>query len=64
MVVCSHRPVIPTMLAAAAAELGVESDAAWDPRMPPGGFIVLHRAFDDAGIPSLVAIERHAVAPE
>lgn len=65
IVVCSHRPVIPTMLAVAATELGVDDpDDDWDPRMPPGGFIVLHRAFDSAGAPQLVSIERHTVAPE
>lgn len=63
IVVCSHRPVIPTLLRAAADALAVTAeDPEWDPRMPPGGFIVLHRTFGPA--PGLAAIERHTIAPE
>lgn len=65
LVVCSHRPVIPTLLEAAATRLNVPiDDELWNPKMPPGGFIVIHRAFVDGSGPSLVAIERHIIEPE
>ena len=34
------------------------------PRLPPGGFIVFHRAFDSAGGVRVIEIERHTVGPE
>lgn len=65
LVVCGHRPVIPTMLAAVAGVVGADaSDDLWDPKMPPGGFVVLHRQFDADGTPSIVAIERHILVPD
>lgn len=62
LVVCAHRPVLPTMVAAAAAAAGrepldIHDDPAWDPRLPPAGLLVWHR--DDAG--GVVAAERHLV---
>lgn len=75
LVVCSHRPVLPTLLEVAADVLGrtgiPDHDAAgshdvlaerWDPKLPPGGFIVLHRSFAHGVQPSLVSIERHGVS--
>lgn len=67
LVVCGHRPVLPTMLDAIAEELGMDVEApeirrAWDPRLPPGGFIVLHRAFGPDGAVHAVAAERHTLA--
>lgn len=60
IVICSHRPVIPTLIETAAAVLDVEPMGdAWDAKLPPGGFIVLHRSFDSE--PRLVAVERHIV---
>jgi len=52
--VCSHRPVLPDLL-------GV-----FDPKgagrlqrpLAPGAVLVLHRAFDPAGV-RVVAVERH-----
>lgn len=66
LVVCGHRPVLPTMLEAVAEELGMDVDApdirrAWDPRLAPGGFIVVHRAFAPDGVAHAVAVERHAL---
>jgi hypothetical protein len=51
--------VLPTVLGAVAAELGVDLDrspfaAGLDPRLHPGAAIVLHR--DEAG--ALVAVDR------
>jgi 8-oxo-dGTP diphosphatase len=56
---CTHRPVLPTVLAAVAAGLGVDVHRspfadALDPRLHPGAAIVLHR--DKAG--ALVAVDR------
>jgi 8-oxo-dGTP pyrophosphatase MutT (NUDIX family)/phosphohistidine phosphatase SixA len=77
LVLCSHRPLLPTLLEVAAEVLGttemtsenptsdVENRAArWDPVLPPGGFIVLHRSFLEGAAPRLVAIERHVAADE
>jgi 8-oxo-dGTP diphosphatase len=56
---CTHRPVLPTVLAAVADGLGVNLrrspfSARLDPRLHPGAAIVLHR--DEAG--ALVAVDR------
>jgi len=56
---CTHRPVLPTVLSAVAAALGVdlrEQPYAEDlsPHLHPGAAIVLHR--DEAGL--LVAVDR------
>lgn len=69
MVICTHRPVLATVVGAAAKSLGIEpADERWhaelDPRLPPGGFIVFHRAFDSAGAVRVVEIERHTIGPE
>ncbi len=65
LVVCTHRPVLPTFVDAAARALGADpTDAqwhnAWSPRLPPGGFIVVHRS---TGVtPHPVAVEVHPAA--
>ncbi len=69
MVVCTHRPVLATVVTAAARSLGIEPTgerwhAELDSRLPPGGFIVFHRAFDTSGSIRVVEIERHIVSPE
>jgi 8-oxo-dGTP diphosphatase len=56
---CTHRPVLPTVLAAVAEELGVDLArppfaAGLDPRLHPGAAIVLHR--DESG--ALIAVDR------
>lgn len=66
MVVCSHRPVLATIVAAAARSLGVDpADERWrevlDPRLPPGGFIVFHRDVGPDGRTRAVEIERHVM---
>jgi 8-oxo-(d)GTP phosphatase len=66
LVLCSHRPVLPTILDAIAGAVGLDlGDPAWqrswDPRLPPGGFIVVHRVFDDAGGVRIVGLERHTL---
>ncbi len=60
MVVCSHRPVLPTLLQAAAGALNLSgSGEEWEPKMPPGAFVVLHRSFQNGPDPVLIGIERH-----
>lgn len=74
LIICSHRPVLPTLLEVAADVLGgarlsrasastrpERVDEHWDPKMPPGGFVVLHRSFTNGGAPNLVSIERHII---
>ena len=67
MVVCSHRPVLATIVTAAARALGVDpGDERWraelDPRLSPGSFIVFHRAFGKDGSVEVVEIERHTLS--
>lgn len=58
-VICSHRPVMPTIMATLAETLGLaQDDSRLDPKMSPGAFVVIHRAFIDGEIRA-VAIERH-----
>lgn len=60
MVVCSHRPVMPTILTALAHAVGDDpSRPQWDPKLAPGSFIVLHRAFAPDGTPRIISMERH-----
>lgn len=66
LVLCSHRPVLPTLLEAMTGELGIDlTDARWsriwDPRLPPGGFIVVHREFAPDGHVRVLGLERHAL---
>lgn len=66
-VVCTHRPVLATVVAAAARALGADiTDPRWseelDPRLPPGGFLVLHRAAGPDGTLRVVDVERHAIS--
>ena len=42
MVICSHRPVLPTILETLAESMGEDaSRPGWDPRMQPGSFLSL-----------------------
>jgi 8-oxo-dGTP diphosphatase len=67
LVLCTHRPVLPTILDSMAVALGLGLDdprwsRAWDPRLPPGGFIVVHREFTDDGPVRVVAVESHTLS--
>ncbi len=65
MVVCSHRPVMPGILSALAESVGGDaSRPQWDPKLAPGSFIVLHRAFAPDGTPRIVSMERHHLEDE
>lgn len=74
VVVCTHRPVLPTIVQALATLPGGDKHAdSFDPRLPPGGCLVVHRSFDDAtddsvngadngaevAAPRVIAVERH-----
>lgn len=62
LVVCSHRPVLPTIISAVAARLGLNGDDPnLDPKLPPGGFIVIHRVFATDGSISVAGVERHTL---
>jgi 8-oxo-dGTP diphosphatase len=58
-VVVSHRPVLPTLLDALAAHVGMPEDESWDPRLTPAAFVVIHR--DARG--GVIGVERYP-APE
>jgi 8-oxo-dGTP diphosphatase len=67
LVLCTHRPVLPTILDSMAIALGVGLDdprwsRAWTPRLPPGGFIVVHREFSDDGPVRVVGLEQHTLS--
>jgi len=66
LVLCTHRPVLPTILDSMAVALGVTLEdprwiRAWNPKLPPGGFIVVHRAFSDDGQVRVVGLEGHTL---
>lgn len=56
IVVCTHRPVLPTLTEALT---GLPGCPELDPRLPPGAFIVLHRDLTGPGV-RIVAAEQHA----
>ena len=60
LVVCSHRPVLPTLVETIAGlRWGGQGDL--DEKLPPGGFLVIHRHFDGEPLPRIVAIEHHTL---
>lgn len=58
MVVCSHRPVMPSLVEVIAG-MRITGSADLDPGLPPGGFLVVHRAFTGGEEPTIIAVERH-----
>ena len=59
LVVCSHRPVLPTLVEVIAG-LRITGPLDLEPRLPPGGFLVIHRSFGEGEEPTVLAVERHA----
>lgn len=62
-VVCTHRPVLPTVFSALAAGLGLSpedtrDDPLWDTRLAPGGMLIVHREWTDDG-PRAYTVEQH-----
>lgn len=64
-VLCSHRPVMTTILSEVAAQFGfrpTDLDAEpWEAKLSPAAFIVVHRQFHPDGSVTLVNIEQHDV---
>lgn len=60
LVVCSHRPVMPTLVEAVAG-LRITGPCDLDPALPTGGFLVIHRAFTGGDEPEVLAVERHTL---
>ena len=60
-VLCTHRPVLPAVLATIAEQprIGRIRRSEFEPSMPPGTFVVVHRTFADDGSVVLAALERH-----
>ncbi len=65
-VICSHRPVLPTLVGALCGDMGIDlrdkrHAKALDSRLSPSSFIVIHRTFDADGRARAAAIERHTL---
>lgn len=59
-VICTHRPVLPSVMEAVAETLDLDpNDAALDPKLSPGSFIVIHRTFAADGAVRMAGVERH-----
>ena len=58
LLLCSHRPVLPTLVEAIAG-LRWNGNGDLDEKLPPGGFLVVHRHFDGEDLPRIIAVERH-----
>lgn len=62
-VVCTHRPVIPTVFSALTSGLDLtpeetKDDPNWDTRLAPGGMVIIHREWTPNG-PRAYAVEQH-----
>lgn len=67
IVLCSHRPVLPTILDAVAGALGMDPAderwrRSWEAKLPPGGFLVVHRSFSQDGSVRVVGVEQHTLS--
>ena len=65
-VLCTHRPVLPTVISSLGRSLGltetaIHDDLSWGSRLAPGAMIVVHRERTDAG-PRALAVEQHQLA--
>ena len=65
-VLCTHRPVLPTVMSSLGRPLGLTETAihdalSWGSRLAPGAMIVVHRERTDAG-PRALAVEQHQLA--
>lgn len=62
LVVCTHRPLLPALVEAIAG-MRITGPLDLDPKLSPGGFLVVHRHFSaDTEEPIILAVERHAVS--
>jgi len=58
-VLCTHRPVLPTVMEVLANKFEVDTEAkkAFDPALTPGSMVVYHR--DSSDLSKIVSVERH-----
>lgn len=67
-VICSHRPVMTSIMSAIAAQFGFSSSdletSIWETKLSPAAFFVVHRQFHPSGSVTLVNIEQHDVLGE
>ena len=59
LVLCTHRPVMPTVMESLAESFKLESEVkkAFDPALTPGSMVVYHR--DASDLSKVVSVERH-----
>jgi len=59
IVLCTHRPVIPTVMQTFAERFNLTHEIAdaFDPALAPGSYVVYHRAQHD--LQQIIAVERH-----
>ena len=59
LVLCTHRPVLPTVMESLSESFTLETEVkkAFDPALTPGSMVVYHR--DAADLSKVVSIERH-----
>lgn len=64
-VLCSHRPVMATIMSTLAVEFGFSSTESetvpWGTKLSPAAFFVVHRQFHPDGTVTLVNIEQHDI---
>ena len=64
LVVCTHRPLLPALVEVVAS-MRITGPFDLDAKLPPGGFLVVHRHFtQDGEEPTVLAVERHSVSRE
>jgi 8-oxo-dGTP diphosphatase len=59
LVLCTHRPVMPTVMESLSESFELENEVkkAFDPALTPGSMVVYHR--DVADLSKVVSVERH-----
>lgn len=59
LVLCTHRPVMPTVMGSLSESFNLESEVkkAFDPALTPGSMVVYHR--DSTDLSKVISIERH-----
>lgn len=62
-VICTHRPVLPTIVSALATGLdlvpaAIKDEPQWDARLAPGSLLIIHREWTTGG-PRAYAVEQH-----
>ena len=59
VVLCTHRPVLPTVMDALSSifDVAVEAKKTFDPALTPGSLVIFHREVDN--LARIVAFERH-----